>query len=191
MGGLCAELGSESLLSFKMPMPNSTRTLAHTVPQRLLCQQRKGVREINQRSEEDRLGESHWPERCFSDMRRAGSQRPPRFMNAAAQVWGVAELASLICTWCYTTPLESSYAQPRLVNLARVNKFISDAASRQLWRDLPSMRPLLSLLPFDLVIQQFDDNWDPTTSPPPVSHQHCGMRRFSHLLLGCETIACT
>ncbi len=91
-------------------------------------------------------------------------------MNAAAQVWGVAELVSLICTWCYTPPSDSGVAQPRLVNLATVNRFVSDAALRQLWRDLPSMRPLLSLLPSDLVdLHSNNTEWNPATSRLPVS----------------------
>lgn len=90
-------------------------------------------------------------------------------MNAAAQVWGVAELVSLICAWCYAPPSERSVAQPRLVNLATVSKFVSDAALRQLWRDLPSMRPLLSLLPSDLVDLHFNTEWKPATSRLPVS----------------------
>ena len=89
-------------------------------------------------------------------------------MNTAAQVWSVAELVSLICAWCYNPPSERSVAQPRLVNLATVSKFVSDAALRQLWRDLPSMRPLLSLLPSDLVDLHFNAEWNPATSRLPV-----------------------
>ena len=102
-------------------------------------------------------------------------------MNAAAQVWGVAELVSLVCTWCYTPPSDRSVAQPRLVNLATVNRFVSDAALRQLWRDLPSMRPLLSLLPSDLVDLYFNTEWNPATSRPPVSLTNliCGAGRLT------------
>lgn len=102
-------------------------------------------------------------------MTPAVSQLAARFMNAAVQVWGVAELVSLICAWCCVPTSESSVAQPRLANLARVNRFVSDAALRQLWRDLPSMRPLLSLLPSDLVDLHFDTEWNPATSLLPVS----------------------
>jgi len=149
-------------------MPDSTRTDTYTCPPRQFYQ-RKGVRQIVQCNEKDRLGESTWPPGRNPDMTRAVSQHVARITNMAAQVWGVAELASLICASCYIPPSECSIAQPRLVNLARVNRLISDAALRQLWRDLPSLRPLLSLLPSDLVDLQFDAEWNPTTSPLPVS----------------------
>lgn len=165
----------------------STRTDTHTLPPRRSCQ-RKGVCESDQPDDKDHPGASTRPQDRPADVVPAASQRAARFMNATAQVWGVAELASLICAWCYVPPSESSVAQPRLVNLARVNRFVSDAALRHLWRDLPSMRPLLSLLPSDLVDLKFDTEWNPATSPLPVSVQYYEARRLAHRLLGYKTI---
>ena len=174
----------------KMPNSPQADTHMHTLPPRRLYQ-RKGVCEINQCNDKDRTGESIQPNTRFSDMTSAVSHLAARFMNAAAQVWGVAELVSLICTWCCVPTSEScatSIAQPRLVNLARVSRFVSDAALRQLWRDLPSMRPLLSLLPSDLVDLHFDTEWNPATSPLPVSVTI--LRRSSTYTprLGCEAV---
>jgi hypothetical protein len=172
-------------------MPSSTPadTQRTSLPPRQLYQ-RKGECEINQCYNQDRIGKPYQPERRLSDITLAVSQLAAKFMTAAAQVWGVAELASLICTWCYTPPSESSVAQPRLVNLARANKFVSDAALRQLWRDLPSMRPLLSLLPPDLVDLHFDPEWNPATSPPPVSVKILRSTSTYRLRIDCETITC-
>ena len=182
MGGLWADLLRKPLI---VKMPISTRTETHTLPPRQLYHR-------NQANDKDCPGASTRPRNRLADALSAVSQRAARFMNAAAQVWGVAELASLICARCYIPPSGGTDAQPRLINLARVNKHVSEAALRHLWRDLPSMRPLLSLLPPDLVDLQFDNEWNPATSPQPVSViRSYGARRLSHLLLGCKTTICT
>jgi hypothetical protein len=88
-------------------------------------------------------------------------------MNPIAMTWAISELVSLVCEHCYVYS-DTGMAQPSLAALAQVNKSISTSALRQLWRQLPSMKPLLALLPLDLVDMHFDDDWNPSTSALPV-----------------------